>query len=820
MKKNAKKVLLGALSCALGLTVWTGAQVNTQTAAAAGETYTLKFVDTGYIETLTSVNVNGNGSGSLVEDEAISGKAVKVVANDTSAYPYFRVFDGNTVTAGDTYHIRLKVKGNGMKFHLWQNLAGYELIDDWVATTSEWVEYNYDYTVKNTATENVMLFCQVVSVPEGGGCFYIEDLSVEKTMSVTNGSAIGALPSLEAGKAWTIDGELITADTVYNYTEDKLATTQSVDTLTFAYPDMIEGMAAGDFGAVYNATAEILETDTDIGKALKFTTGTANTAAPASPWICLSSSTIPAGEYVVKFKMLNSKYVNVQYQIGSYDYSATTILQANVSNQAVWTDYEYTIRLESEASSLYLLLNAHPGAGEIYVDDLTLTLKANTIKYVFAGKEIGTLPALGEDLYWAIDGKKVTADTVWTYEGSKTATVEQVKYLSFDSVCGDLIDDVFTETWVGNAVNNGMATIVGEENKQVEVCLTDTNDAGRIFLSQTVLTPDDVYTLKFKMKGDGSKVHLYFMPGDTLMDDWVTTTPDWTEYTYTVAVKAEDGGQLWVKAASVVSADSKVYLDDISFEKPIERMVVEKDETIGSLPTVPEKEHYVGAWAIDGEVINVDTVWTYDVSKTAKLVYTANTYTVTFVNGDEVVSTQTYTVENTEITVPEVSAKEHYTGVWESYELNGGDKTINAVYTAIEYTVTFVNGDEVVSTQTYTVENTEITAPEVPAKEGYTGVWAEYELNGGNKTVEVVYTAVEEPIDPPTSEPDEPPTSEPDEPTSSEPDEPTTSEPTTSDEPLSEPVEEEGGCGSVIGGVSAALALVAAAAVVLKKKED
>ena len=107
-----KKYLIGALSFVfefvLGLGVWTGFGLHAKEANAAGETYTLKFVDTGYIETLTSVNVNGNGTGSLVEGEAISGKAVKVVANDTSAYPYFRIFDGNTVTAGETYHIRLK----------------------------------------------------------------------------------------------------------------------------------------------------------------------------------------------------------------------------------------------------------------------------------------------------------------------------------------------------------------------------------------------------------------------------------------------------------------------------------------------------------------------------------------------------------------------------------------------------------------------------------------------------------------------------------------------------------------------------------------
>ena len=148
-------------------------------------------------------------------------------------------------------------------------------------------------------------------------------------------------------------------------------------------------------------------------------------------------------------------------------------------------------------------------------------------------------------------------------------------------------------------------------------------------------------------------------------------------------------------------------------------------------PEVPAKEGYGGKW--EAYVLTGGDI-------TVNAVYVVGVYTVTFKADGETVATEEYTLQNTEITVPEVPAKEHYTGAWASYELNGGDKTVEAVYTAIEYTVTFMNGDEVVGTQTYTIENTEITAPEVPAKDGYTGEWAEYELNGGDKAVNAVYT--------------------------------------------------------------------------------
>ena len=89
---------------------------------------------------------------------------------------------------------------------------------------------------------------------------------------------------------------------------------------------------------------------------------------------------------------------------------------------------------------------------------------------------------------------------------------------------------------------------------------------------------------------------------------------------------------------------------------------------------------------------------TRDYSVYAK--YTAIEYVVTFMDGETVVGTDTYTVEDTQITVPEVPAKDGYNGVWEEYALTTGDVTVNAVYTAIEYTATFMDGETVVDTVT------------------------------------------------------------------------------------------------------------------------
>ena len=137
-------------------------------------------------------------------------------------------------------------------------------------------------------------------------------------------------------------------------------------------------------------------------------------------------------------------------------------------------------------------------------------------------------------------------------------------------------------------------------------------------------------------------------------------------------------------------------------------------------PTVPTKDHYNGTW--QSYTLN-------GISKTVHAVYTPKEYTVTFKADGVTVDTCTYTVENKSITAPDVPNKAHYNGVWEDYTLNGGNVTVEAIYTAAEYTITFKADGVTVATKTYTVENKTVTAPDVPAKEHYTGVWATYLLS-------------------------------------------------------------------------------------------
>jgi len=132
-------------------------------------------------------------------------------------------------------------------------------------------------------------------------------------------------------------------------------------------------------------------------------------------------------------------------------------------------------------------------------------------------------------------------------------------------------------------------------------------------------------------------------------------------------------------------------------------------------PEAPAKEGYTfDGW---GEV--AATVPAKDVTYTGS--YTVNKYTLTFTADGKTVQTGEVAY-GTKITAPEAPAKEGYTfDGWKDVPATMPAKavTINGTYTVNTYTVTFKIGDEVISTETLAY-GSKIVAPEAPEKEGHT----------------------------------------------------------------------------------------------------
>lgn len=166
-------------------------------------------------------------------------------------------------------------------------------------------------------------------------------------------------------------------------------------------------------------------------------------------------------------------------------------------------------------------------------------------------------------------------------------------------------------------------------------------------------------------------------------------------------------------------------------EVGIREFTVENGEI--SQPDVPLKKGYIAKW--ESYILGTKNI-------TVEAIYTPITYTVTFKADGDLVATRKFTVTHTEFDIPLVPKKTGYTGVWESYELGANNVTVNAVYTPITYTATFIVGGVEIGKREFTVEDTQLDAPTVPDKQGYTKAWESYTLGAENITVNAVYTPI------------------------------------------------------------------------------
>ena len=149
-----------------------------------------------------------------------------------------------------------------------------------------------------------------------------------------------------------------------------------------------------------------------------------------------------------------------------------------------------------------------------------------------------------------------------------------------------------------------------------------------------------------------------------------------------------------------------------------------------ALGLIPEKEGYTfTGW--DKEFDNVTSDLTVNAS------FSINTYTITFKDGNTVLKTET--VNHGESAVGLTPKKDGYTFTGWDKEFNNvtSDLTVNANFSCNSYTVTFMDGDTVLKTET--VNHGESAIGLTPEKEGYTFTSWDKEFN--NVTSDLVVNA-------------------------------------------------------------------------------
>lgn len=236
------------------------------------------------------------------------------------------------------------------------------------------------------------------------------------------------------------------------------------------------------------------------------------------------------------------------------------------------------------------------------------------------------------------------------------------------------------------------------------------------------------YTVTFKADGKEVSINQYTIEDKTITEPAVPVkdgyTGEWEEYTLTTGNITVEAKYEPIEYTITFVAEGKE-IDTVQYTVE-DRNITE--------PVVPVKDDYNGVW-------ENYTLTTGDIIVEA--VYTPVEYSIIFKADGKEVDTVKYTVEDKDIIEPAVPVKDGYTGEWEDYTVIRGNIIVNAEYTAIEYTVTFMNGDIVIGSDTYTVEDKEIMVPAVPQKTGYISEWEEYTLTTGNVVINAKNEAIQ-----------------------------------------------------------------------------
>ena len=370
-------------------------------------------------------------------------------------------------------------------------------------------------------------------------------------------------------------------------------------------------------------------------------------------------------------------------------------------------------------------------------ENLTLTAKFTAIEYTVTFIADGE--QVGEPVKYTVESEAIQEPTVPAKEGYGGTWEEYVLDGGNKTVNAIYTAGVYTVTFKIDGLTVGKATYTVENKNITEPQVTEKAHYTGVWETYTLekgdVTVNAVYTpIEYTVTfiADGAQVGepvKYTVESETIT---APNVPDKAHYTGAWEAYALDGGNKTVNAAYTPVTYTITFLDGETVVEAIPFTVEDNDK---QAPAISEKAGYTGAWS--------EYSFASFENQTATLSYTLINYTVTFkANGVQVGEAQNYNVENKNVIAPDVPIKDYYTGAWESYELTLGDVVVNAVYTPVTYTITFLNGEDLVEEIPFTVEDNDKQAPEIPEKAGYTGSWSDYSFTSfENQTVSVDYVA-------------------------------------------------------------------------------
>lgn len=478
----------------------------------------------------------------------------------------------------------------------------------------------------------------------------------------------------------------------------------------------------------------------------------------------------------------------IAFQVKDYN-NAAIILNVSAGSPNAWSaDFAayktitHKFTADKNAGLELRPMQVSAGTATVYIKNITLTYAVDQTATIENGTAIGTLPEVpakeGYKGYWAIDGEKITAETVYNYGADKTAVAEYNKlnkltFVKSESKPSKNYSEYFSVPADANGVPEGDGTCVSSDNNGIAISMSK----GKALIDigyELNLTEGVKYktTFKFRLQGTNGEyfaVHMYALHSKPQMiKDWMSTnayvSETIIENTFTYAPNDPslyENGRFALQA-TWASGSGTVYISDIVVREESTAMI-EDGAAIGTLPDIAERTHYTGNWTIDGTAISSETPYNYGGDKTAALTYTPVTYTLTFNDIDgNLVGNAEYTVESdkTALSIPAVPQLEGKDGAkldgewsgWNEFDLTqGGNMTFAAAYPDVKINVTFEDPKGENKTVEYAYGAVIGELPLLNAV-GYDGVWkrgdtpisADYVIRDTESfTVTAVYTAIE-----------------------------------------------------------------------------
>ena len=149
-------------------------------------------------------------------------------------------------------------------------------------------------------------------------------------------------------------------------------------------------------------------------------------------------------------------------------------------------------------------------------------------------------------------------------------------------------------------------------------------------------------------------------------------------------------------------------------------------------PQLPQVDGYTASWQHYELSVKDITV--------VEAVYTPITYYAKFFVNGKLEHTLTFDVENQINELPPVPEREGYSGCWEDFDFTLKNLIINAVYTPIKYTATFIADGKTVAVISFNIENMNIIPPPIAPKDGYICKWENFTVELKNFEVNAIYT--------------------------------------------------------------------------------